>query len=301
MQAGQGFRIGDVTVEGQRVTPVVTDTRMRVDLPRPVAGGGGTVEVTVPYSFVVPGDQTPRMGRMETAQGTVYAMAQWYPRVAVYDDVQGWNTMPYLGSGEFYLGYGDFDVEVTVPANMLVVGTGTLDNERDVYTAAQRERLAQARRSTRAVPIIRRDEVGTPAASTAQTGTKVWNFEAENVRDVAWGASAAFILDGATAAVRQDDGSVNNVLILSAYPAEGIGTPEAPGWEEATRYGRASILNNSRWFPYPYPEAVSVASHIGGMEYPMLHFSSVTSRHFDLFRRRGPRARPQLVSDDRRE
>ncbi|HEX8386788.1 MAG TPA: M1 family metallopeptidase, partial [Rubricoccaceae bacterium] len=272
------------TAGGRAVAPTVTDTRMRVDLPEPVAANGGTVEVTVPYSFVVPGDRTPRMGRMEAAQGTVYALAQWYPRVAVYDDVSGWNTMPYLGAAEFYLGYGDFEYDVTVPANMAVVGTGEVVNADDVYTDEQQRRLEQARGSTSRVYLVRPDEVGTAAASRSRTGTATWRFRAENVRDVAWGASASFIVDGANAAVRQDDGTINNVLILSAYPAEGVSTdPANPGWEEATRYGRAAILNNSRWYPYPYPEAVSVASHIGGMEYPMLHFSSVNSRHFDLF------------------
>ena len=282
--AGQGYRIGTVTAQGRTVAPVVTDTRMRIDLPEPVAARGGRVEVSIPYAFLVPGDQTPRMGRMEAAQGTVYALAQWYPRVAVYDDVEGWNTLPYLGRGEFYLGYGDFEYAVTVPATMTVVGTGTLENESDVYTRAQWERLATARRSTSRVSIVEPAEVGTAAATPARTGTATWRFRAENVRDVAWGASAAFILDGATAAVTQDDGSVNDVLILSAYPAEGVSPdPAEPGWEEATRYGRASILNNSRWYPYPYPVAISVASHSSGIEYPMLNFSPVQSRHKYLF------------------
>ena len=283
VQEGQGYQIGRVTADGQAVTPTITDTRMRVDLPTPVAANGGRAVVVVPYSFVVPGDQTPRMGRMETEQGPVYSMAQWFPRVAVYDDVNGWNTMPYLGQGEFYLGYGDVEMALTVPADYSVVATGTLLNEGEVYTAAQRERLARARQSSTAVPIVTREEVGTPAAHPRQSGTTTWRYRAENVRDVAWGASRAFLVDAANAAVRMDDGTTNDVLILSAYPAEGIGTADDPGWEEATRYGRASILNNSRWLPYPYPVAISVASHIGGMEYPMLHFSSVSSRHFSLF------------------
>ncbi len=284
VQNGQGFRIGSVTAGGQAVTPTITDTRMRIDLSTPVAAGGGTVEVVIPYAFVIPGDRTPRMGRMEAAGGTVYSLAQWYPRVAVYDDVSGWNTMPYLGSGEFYLGYGDFEFDVTLPATMAVVGTGTLANEDDVYTDAQRERIARARRSTSRVYITEPGEVGTRAATPGRAGMATWRFRAENVRDVAWGASAAFIVDGANAAIRQDDGSTLDVLILSAYPREGVSAdPAAPGWEEATRYGRAAILNNSRWYPYPYPVAISVASHIGGMEYPMLHFSSVESRHVDLF------------------
>ncbi len=276
-EAGQGYRLGTVTVGGTAVTPVVTDTRMRLDLPTPVAASGGRVEVTVPYSFLIPQEGSDRMGRLATPRGTVYSVAQWFPRAAVYDDIHGWNTLPYLGAGEFFLDYGDYDVELTVPATMTVVATGVLQNESDVYTREQRTRIAQARRSDERVTIIGAGEVG-PGAHPSRTGTKTWTFRAENVRDVAWGASAAFIVDGANAAIRQDDGSVNNVLILSAYPPSALGTPDNPGWEEATRFARASIINNSRWYPYPYPEAVSVASNAGGMEYPMLHFSSARSR-----------------------
>ena len=277
-----GYRLGTITVDGRTVAPLVTDTRMRLDLPSPVEAGGGRVEVEIPYSFVIPGSPgTPRMGRLETERGWVYAMAQWFPRVAVFDDVNGWNHQPYLGSGEFYLDYGDYEMTLTVPASHTVVATGTLLNEDEVYSRAQRERLAQARRSEEAVMIV--TEADRDAAASA-TGTTTWRFRAENVRDVAWGSSAAFLVDGAHAGVRQDDGSMNDVLILSAYPDEGVSDdPDNPGWEEATRYGRASILNNSYWLPYPYPVAISVASHIGGMEYPMLHFSNVRSRHFGLF------------------
>ena len=275
-----GYRLGAVTVDGRPVTPVVTDTRMRLDLPAPLRAGGGEVEVEVPYSFVVPEYGADRMGRLETAAGTVYELAQWYPHVAVYDDVSGWNTMPYLGQGEFYLGYGDFEYEVTVPSSMTVVGTGELLNEDDVYTDVQRERLERARESTSRVYVVGPGEVG--RARPAQ-GMTTWRYRAENVRDVAWAASNAFILDGANAAVRQEDGSINDVLVLSAYPAEGVGTPDNPGWEEATRFGRASILANSRWYPYPYPVAISVAGVVGGMEYPMLHFSGVDARFMSLF------------------
>ncbi len=276
-----GYRLGAITVDGQPVEPLVTDTRMRLTLPEPLEGGGGTVEVVIPYSFVIPGSPgTPRMGRLDTEHGTIYALAQWFPRVAVYDDVNGWNHQPYLGSGEFYLDYGDYEMALTVPASHTVVATGVLQNPDDVYSRAQRQRLAAARQSEDALPIVTAEDRD---AAASATGTKTWRFRAENVRDVAWGSSKAFLVDGANAAVPMDDGSTNDVLILSAYPSEGIGTAEEPGWEEATRYGRASILNNSYWYPYPYPVAISVASHIGGMEYPMLHFSSVRSRHKGLF------------------
>ena len=277
-----GYRLGAITVDGRAVEPLVTDTRMRLDLPEPLDAEGGTVEVVIPYSFQIPASPgTPRMGRLETERGTVYSMAQWFPRVAVFDDVNGWNHQPYLGSGEFYLNFGDYDLELTVPASHTVVATGTLLNEGDVYTRAQRQRLDAARRSTSAVMIVTAED---REAAASATGTKTWRYRAENVRDVAWGTSKSFLVDGANAAVRQLDGDILDVLILSAYPDEGVSDdPEAPGWEEATRYGRASILNNSYWLPYPYPVAISVASHIGGMEYPMIHFSSVRSRHFGLF------------------
>ncbi len=252
---------------------------------------------------MIPGSPgTPRMGRMDTEHGTVYAMAQWYPRVAVFDDVNGWNHMPYLGSGEFYLDYGDYEMTLTVPASHTIVATGTLLNPEDVYTPAQRQRLAAARRSEEALPIV---TAADRDAAASATGTKTWRFRAENVRDVAWGSSAAFMVDGAHAGVRQEDGSMNDVLILSAYPQEGVSDdPANPGWEQATRYGRASILNNSYWYPYPYPVAISVASHIGGMEYPMLHFSSVRSRHFGLFgvvdHELGHNWYPMIVGSDER-
>ncbi len=298
-----GYRLGTITVDGRTVAPYVNDTRMRLDLPRAVEANGGTVEVVIPYSFVVPGSPgTPRMGRLDTEHGTVYAMAQWYPRVSVFDDVNGWNTMPYLGSGEFYLEYGDYTMELTVPASHTVVATGTLLNPDDVYSRAQRDRLAEARESEEAVMIV--TEADRDAAASA-TGTRTWRFRAENVRDVAWGSSAAFMVDGAHAGIRQEDGSMNDVLILSAYPSEGVSDdPQNPGWEEATRYGRASILNNSYWYPYPYPVAISVATHVGGMEYPMLHFSSVRSRHFGLFgvvdHELGHNWYPMIVGSDER-
>ncbi|MGB3541447.1 MAG: M1 family metallopeptidase [Rubrivirga sp.] len=293
-----GYQLGDVTVNGDPVTPVVTDTRMRLDLPELLESGGDRIEVEVGYSFVIPEYGADRMGRLATERGVVYELAQWYPRIAVYDDVNGWNTMPYLGQGEFYLGYGDFELAITVPSSMTVVSTGELLNPDEVYTDQQLERLEAARQSDDRVYIIRPEEVGTPAskpsrliraedleglASGSPQSTTTWHYRAENVRDVAWAASEAFILDAANAAVVLEDGSTNNVLSMAAYPHEGIGTPDNPGWEEATRFTRASILANSHWYPYPYPVAISVAGVVGGMEYPMLHFSGVNARFMSLF------------------
>ena len=278
-----GYRIASVTVDGRPVMPVIDDTRMRVDLPRAVEAGGGRVEIAVAYSFVVPEYGADRMGRLDTERGVVYEIAQWFPQAAVYDDVHGWNTMPYLGQGEFYTDYGTYDLALTVPSTMTVVSTGSLQNLDEVHTVDQRERLRMARTSEGRVYVVAPDEVGTPAARPRHDGTTTWRYRAENVRDVAWAASEAFILDAASAAVAMPDGTTNNVLVMSAYPHEGLGTPDNPGWEEATRFGRASILAHSRWYPYPYPVAISVAGVVGGMEYPMLHFSGVTARFMSLF------------------
>src|SRR5690606_2511756 len=133
-----------------------------------------------------------RPRRFEAGRGTVYELAQWYPRVAVFDDVNGWNALPYLGQGEFYLEYGDYEVALTVPANMTVVATGEVTNPEEVYTAEQRERLARAMAGDAVVPVVAPDEVG--RATPSRAGTTTWRFRAENVRDFAWAASAAVIL-----------------------------------------------------------------------------------------------------------
>jgi hypothetical protein len=134
-----------VRVNGQPVTPKVDDTMMRLDMPAgAIPPGGGTATITVSYRFAVPEHGSDRMGR----DGTHFFIAQWYPRMAVYDDVRGWNTDPYLGQGEFYLEYGNIDYSVTAPAGYTIAGSGVLQNPEQALTAAQRARLAQAARAT---------------------------------------------------------------------------------------------------------------------------------------------------------
>jgi hypothetical protein len=274
-----GYTLGRVEIvyEGQRYRPqfIVDDTRMRVDLRQPLAAGGGTLELDIDWSFLVPEYGADRMGRLAVQRGTVYTIAQWFPRMFVFDDVHGWNPMPYLGQGEFYHNFGQYDVEITVPHDFTVVATGVLQNPEQTYTAEQRQRLERARASETTVSIIGRDEVGTPASRPARTGTTTWRFRADDVRDFAWAASQAFILDAS---------GYENTLTMAAYPHEGIGTPGNPGWEEAAHYTRFSIQHHSEmWFPYPYPVAISVAGVVRGMEYPMIHFSSVAARDMALF------------------
>jgi hypothetical protein len=184
--------------------------------------------------------------------------------MAVYDDVRGWNTDPYLGQGEFYLEYGDIDYSVTVPAGYVVAGSGVLQNRDQVLSAAQRDRLERARRSASVVPVITRAEADS-AKRRPVAGTRTWRFRAERVRDVAWAAAPDF---------RWDATSWNGVLVQSFYQFPKAGK----AWESAAEQTQWSIRTySSLWMPYPYPQATSVAGPVGGMEYPMfvmVHYGS---------------------------
>ncbi len=274
---GGGYQITRVTVGETGYSPryLIDDTRMRVALNEPLAPHGGTIALTLDYNFLIPQYGADRMGRLKTARGTVYELAQWYPRVYVYDDVHGWNTLPYYGQGEFLLDYGDYELELTVPHDVIVASTGTLENPGDVLTAEQQARLNRARTSEETVMIVAPDEVGTPGSRPAGSGMLTWRFKADNVRDVSWAASRAFIWDAA---------GWDGVLLQSTYPHEGLGTGEQEGWEMSTQYLRHTIRHYSeQWFRYPYPVATNVAGVVGGMEYPMIVFCSVNARGQGLF------------------
>lgn len=281
---GGGYEIEDVRLhrDGETVDPdvLVDGTRMRIELEEPLAARGGRIEISLDYSFTIPEYGADRMGRLDVGEGTVFELAQWYPRMYVYDDVHGWNPMPYLGLGEFYLEYGSFDVRVTVPREFLVVATGRLQNPDSVLTVEQRARLERARRSAETVTVAGREEIGTSAYRPAGEGPLTWHFRADSVRDFSWAASRAFIWDAAAASLPNGD----TVLVTSAYPEEGLGSEENPGWERSTRFARHSIEFYSRMVaPYPYPVATNVAGVVGGMEYPMIVFCSVRARGRALF------------------
>src|SRR3954454_1021664 len=171
---------------------LVNGTMMRVDLPRPLPPGSREV-LEIGWSFPF-GPNSNRMGMEKTDGSNVYEVAQWYPRLAVYDDVRGWNTEQYLGQGEFYLEYGSFDVSLTVPADMIVAATGTLRNPDEVLTAAQRARLARARTSDQTVAIRGKEEVGDPASRPpTQSPPLPGRFPADRVRDFAGAAARHFV------------------------------------------------------------------------------------------------------------
>lgn len=251
----ESIRIGDADLPYH-----VHDTVARVELPEPVAAKGGTVELEVAWRFTVPREvRRRRFGILETKDGPVYEVAQWFPAVAVFDDVHGWNVLPYAGSGEFYTNFGDYDVRLTVPRSHLVGATGVLRNPGDVLTEAQRERLETARDSDETVMIRTAEEVGDPASRPAGEGPLTWHFRAENVRTFAWASSPAFVHDAC---------GLGDVLVQSLYPPE-----HADLWKDSTQMLRAAMTGyNERLHPYPYPQATNVRGAERGMEYPMIIF-----------------------------
>lgn len=259
-----------------KMDTVVTDTRMQIRLPEPLAPNGGTVEVEIAYHYLIPEYGSDRTGMLETKNGKIYSIAQWYPRMCVYDDIEGWNTLPYLGAGEFYLDYGNYDYYITAPGNHIVVGSGDLQNPKDVFTREQAERYENAQKSDKTIIIRSASEV-TNAGSRPKSAMLTWHFKIENARDVAWASSASFILDAA----RMNLPSGKKALAVSAYPAESDGDS---AWGRSTEYVKGSIENYSkRWYEYPYGTATNAASIIGGMEYPGIVFCGATAKTRGLF------------------
>lgn len=259
----------------EKANYLVDDTRMQIRLKEPLAANGGKVQFRMKYDFLVPRQGSDRTGIQPTKNGKIYAIAQWYPRLCVYDDVIGWNTLPYLGASEFYLEYGNFDVKITAPANMVVVGSGDLMNAKQVLSTTEFNRYEQAKKSDKTVIIRSAEEV--QSKKNNQSGNKTWHFKIDNARDVAWAASASFIWDGARINLQEG----KTALALSVYPVESNGNN---GWERSTEYVKASIEGYSkRWYNYPYSSAVNVACNVGGMEYPAIVFCSSRSRGSGLW------------------
>jgi Peptidase family M1 domain len=279
-QFTDGFVLDDVEIErgghATRADYIVSDTRMQIRLAHALKARGGKLKIHIRYHYTVPGRFGGRTGHEKTKNGEIFDIAQWYPRMAVYDDLHGWDTLPYLGS-EFYLEYGDFDYAVTVPWNMLVAGSGELENPQAVLTAAERRRLAQARQSDKTVMIRPLSEVNDPASRPKQSGTLTWHFHMNNTRDVSFSASRAFIWDAA----RIDLPGGKSSLAMSFYPVESAGDE---AWGRSTEYLKNAVENFSRrWSVYPYPAAINVAGPTSGMEYPGIVFDGITDSGKGLF------------------
>ncbi len=264
-----GYKINGLSVV-QKAKPVkfssiTEDTRMQIRLDQPLAANGEVITIKMNFSFIIPINGSDRMGHLTTKNGEIFSIAQWFPRMAVYDDVIGWNTLPYWGAGEFYCEYGDVDFAVTAPANHIVMGSGELLNPQEVFTATELSRWNAAKQSDKTVTIRSEEEV-TKSNSRSATGKLTWKFKMKNTRDVAWGSSKAFVLDAA----RINLPSGKKSLAISAHPVESNGKD---GYGRGAEYVKASIEHYSnKWFEYPYPMAINVASNVGGMEYPGIVF-----------------------------
>ncbi len=275
--ANAGFTEGEVIksitidINGKKYKPeyTITDTRMQVWL-QDALKNAGKVKLLIEWSFTIPTYGTDRMGRLQTKNGWIYEVAQWFPRMCVYDDLQGWNVLPYVGQGEFYLEYGDVEFSVKAPGDMIVVGSGELINPAECLSPTEAKRYANAHTSESTVIIRSADEVNAGIKATA--AYKTWKFKMQNTRDVAWAASKAFVFDGAK--INLPGGK--KCVALSAYPVE---SATADGWQRSTEFTKASIEHYSqKWFEYPYPAAVNVAGIVGGMEYPGIVFCSYRAK-----------------------
>src|SRR5215212_1766838 len=263
-----GHRITAVRdAKGNALTYVVVRTMMRVDLPQPLQPGQNT-SFAIDWNYKI--NDARRIGGRTGYEffprdgNYIYEIAQWFPRMAAYHDVTGWQHKQFLGSGEFTLEFGNYRVRITVPDDHVVAATGLLQNPQEVLSAAQRQRLKQAETAKEPIFIITPQEAKQNEASKPK-GKKTWVFQADSVRDFAFASSRKFIWDAAGANVEG-----NRVLAMSFYPNEG-----EPLW---SRYSTHAIMHtlavySRHTFPYPYPVAQSINGPVGGMEYPMICFN----------------------------
>lgn len=279
---GGGYTIERLATGDTDLEMKVYDTLGRFDLPRDL-GPGETIVFDLDFSFPVP-PHLRRMGSEVVEQGKIFELAQWFPQVCKYDDVHGWNTLPYLGSGEFYTDFGDYSVDITVPRGYVVSGSGMLTNPEQVLTATQQARMDSAMVSDEPVWIIEPGEVGARSSRPAGEGMMTWSFEIDNARTFAWAASDAFMWDAASVEILDEQGEPRRVLCQSLYPKEA--TVWGPDHEAggSTRYIRHSIAFYSDFlFPYPYPAMSNINGPEGGMEYPGIIFCGSRENPRGLF------------------
>lgn len=263
-----GFKIEQITsTSGQKLDYFINKTMLRIDLAKPLLPGQ-SISFQVKWWYNI-NDRMQVGGRsgyeyFETDQNYLYTIAQFFPRMCVYNDVTGWQNKQFLGRGEFTLPFGDYEVSITVPADHVVAATGECQNYASILTAEQRKRYEFAKKSTAPVIIVTQAEAEAAEKNKSNT-TKTWVYKAQNVRDFAFASSRKFIWD----AQNQTVGS-KNVLCMSYYPKEGN-----PLWERySTKLVAHTIKTYSKYtIDYPYPVAISVHSKWIGMEYPMICFN----------------------------
>ena len=270
-----GFNITAVRdAKGKSLPFSITDSLLRIELPEAVKAGGGETGFTIEWSFpmvenkVVGGRSGYECFTQAGEDGNcIFEGAQWFPRLAVYSDYEGWHNKAFLGSGEFTLEFGDYRVALTVPDDHVVASSGELQNPDAVLSAAQRQRLETSKTAKDPVYVVTPEEA-VAAERGKPNGEKTWIFSADNVRDFAWASSRKFAWDAL--GVKQDSVEQPLIMAMSFFPKEA-----RPLWDA---YSTKSIAHTidvySRFsFPYPYPTAQSVNGPVGGMEYPMITFN----------------------------
>lgn len=265
-----GYSITRVALaDGAALPFTIVDTMMRVDLPTELVSGESLafdVAWTFPIVDVRVGHERSNSEFLEADNAPIVEMAQFFPRMAAYTDVNGWQHKAFLGRGEFTTEFGDFTLAVTVPDNWTVVATGELTNAKDVLTTTQQARYAEAKLSERPIMITNAAEAAVLRAQKS-SATKTWRFDAKQVRDCAFAASPAYLWDGARAPI---PGTDRAALAMSVYPIEA-----EPLWSKYSTHAVAHTIDSySRHaLPYPYPIAISANGPVGGMEYPMICFN----------------------------
>jgi len=264
-----GYKIISVTTAAGKDIPVtINRTMMRLDLAEPLLSGEN-FEFKIDWSFNIHDRMSFIGGRpgyeyFEKDGNYLYTMAEWFPRMAVYSDFEGWQNLQFIGSGEFALVFGNYQVKITVPADHMVGATGVLQNPQEVLSNTEMDRWNQAKASFEKPVVIRTQGEAERLEKNRVKTTKTWVYAAENVRDFAWTSSRKFIWDAMAVKIGDKD-----VMAMSYYGKEGN-----PLWEQYSTLAVAHTLRSysSRTFDYPYPVAISVEA-TNGMEYPMICFN----------------------------
>ena len=289
-----GYKVTALKDSGGASLPyVVVGSMMRIDLPTPLAAGQVT-EFSIDWWYNIPDAKKFKLSRQgyeyfKRDDNRLYEIAQWYPRVTAYSDYEGWHNKEYQGSGEFTLEFGDYDVAITAPADHVVASTGVLQNDAEVLTQDQRDRLIESRTSSVPIFIVTPEEA--VANETKRTeGTKTWHYKAENVRDFAFASSQKFIWDSMGYRMKENG---KTVMAMSYYPMAG-----QPLWSDVSTQAVMHTLQvyNKYSMTYPYPVALSINGPIGGMEYPMISFNGARpTTHEDGTRTYGRRTKHGLI------
>ena len=264
-----GFQKLSIKINNQSPETNLVGTHVRINLQQPLEPGESTaIDIEWAYALVEENAVRARNGYETFEDGNdIFLLAQWYPRVTVFSDYEGWHNKEFIGNGEFTLEFGDFEVDISVPSDHVVSATGVLVNESAVLSPIQKKRMKQARKSAKPMFIITPDEAYDNELEKS-TDYKTWSFKAENVRDFAWASSRKFIWDAA--GYQQDSKENPLVMAMSFYPKEG-----EPLW---SKYSTEAVMHTMKVyskysFDYPYPTAQSVNGPVGGMEYPMITFN----------------------------